>query len=423
MCGLVCTPEDGPFSPLRGGSANNIYVIPAPSRLTFNTATLLAAACCIPAILLLVSMWIKIMQENGRRLRRRARRSGNTLGEEAGGINGATAEEVNKANEAIQGILRRIATVLYGAAILVILIIGEWNLYTTQVRYMTEPMANIGEILSQWAHSMTDFATPAGQWAPIVGTGLALFGSLYLLIATNWRLALQNQEMNEVTTVEETSSQNGHIWAEPVQDNYGRRRTIDFLPGRRKSPEPGYPPQRLNTVTSTRTTATADTLSAFQNPKVQKMIQKASKLWHTPGENHFEEDAEFRRGVFAHYPETPGELLRNPRIAQIRAGHVDEDEEDDARSMRRSRSRTGSFRSSYGADETPPTPTSPIRRDTLEVPTRRDTLPSRRRSGSPPPLRPVFTLPAGQDSPAIVIESDSDSTRDTSPGPSSSKPK
>ena len=64
LCGLRCSVDAGPFSPLRGGSVNNIYVIPAPHRLTFHTATLLAAACCIPAVLSLVTMWNKIRKIN-----------------------------------------------------------------------------------------------------------------------------------------------------------------------------------------------------------------------------------------------------------------------------------------------------------------------------------------------------------------------
>ncbi|KAF3761636.1 hypothetical protein M406DRAFT_357810, partial [Cryphonectria parasitica EP155] len=63
-CGLTCSTDKGPYSPLRGGSQNNIYVIQAPDILGFGTATLLAAACCIPAILSLVSMWNKILKLN-----------------------------------------------------------------------------------------------------------------------------------------------------------------------------------------------------------------------------------------------------------------------------------------------------------------------------------------------------------------------
>ena len=63
-CDLVCSVERGPSSPLRGGSANNIYVIPAPNKLKSHTATLLAAASCVPAIFLLISNWNKICEIN-----------------------------------------------------------------------------------------------------------------------------------------------------------------------------------------------------------------------------------------------------------------------------------------------------------------------------------------------------------------------
>jgi hypothetical protein len=58
-CGLVCNLQY-PKSPIRGGSANNIYIIPAPTVLSFNTAMLLSAACCIPTVLILVNMWLKV---------------------------------------------------------------------------------------------------------------------------------------------------------------------------------------------------------------------------------------------------------------------------------------------------------------------------------------------------------------------------
>jgi hypothetical protein len=47
-CGLQCSEQKGPFSPLRGGAASEIFVIPVPTRLTFNAAMLLAAGFCIP---------------------------------------------------------------------------------------------------------------------------------------------------------------------------------------------------------------------------------------------------------------------------------------------------------------------------------------------------------------------------------------
>lgn len=111
MCNLTCTTEDGPFSPIRGGSADNIYVIPSPTKLTFNAATLLAAACCIPAILLLVSMWIKILEINWRK------QSGpqDTLGEV-------------KNNRFIKYFRQYAPALLFGPATVAILIVGEINL-------------------------------------------------------------------------------------------------------------------------------------------------------------------------------------------------------------------------------------------------------------------------------------------------------
>jgi hypothetical protein len=47
-CNITCSENDGPFSPIRGGAASEIFVIPVPNRLTFNAAMLLAAGFCIP---------------------------------------------------------------------------------------------------------------------------------------------------------------------------------------------------------------------------------------------------------------------------------------------------------------------------------------------------------------------------------------
>jgi len=62
QCGRRCTPENGPISPIRGGSADNIYIIPVPYVLTFNAGILLTAACCIPGMLLIAWMVVTIYQ-------------------------------------------------------------------------------------------------------------------------------------------------------------------------------------------------------------------------------------------------------------------------------------------------------------------------------------------------------------------------
>lgn len=142
-CGLTCSITQGPYSPIRGGSANNIYVVPAPSKLTFDTATLLAAACCIPAILSLISTWNKILETNWKT------QVGTGNQDEHGddtieGTNGATVKTMQGVNDKIRDWLRFVEVPVFSGAVLTILSIGERNFFSDQVRYQTEPIATIG---------------------------------------------------------------------------------------------------------------------------------------------------------------------------------------------------------------------------------------------------------------------------------------
>lgn len=144
MCGLTCSVQLGPYSPMRGGSANNIYVIPAPDKLTFNMATLIAAACCIPAILSLVSMWNKILEINWK-TRFGNRDENERIDEPIEGTNGATIEKMRSVNALVRLFVSAVEIPVFGAAVLAILILGEWNFFSPQVKYQTEPIASIGE--------------------------------------------------------------------------------------------------------------------------------------------------------------------------------------------------------------------------------------------------------------------------------------
>jgi hypothetical protein len=142
-CGLTCNVTAGPFSPMRRGSANNIYVIPAPDKLTFGTATLLAAACCIPAILSLISMWNKILEINWK-TRFGDRHRDESIDGAIEGTNGATIESMRGVNNLIRLFLSAVEVPVFGAVVLLIIIFGERNFFSTQVYYQTEPIASIG---------------------------------------------------------------------------------------------------------------------------------------------------------------------------------------------------------------------------------------------------------------------------------------
>ncbi|CAJ2504991.1 Uu.00g123850.m01.CDS01 [Anthostomella pinea] len=144
-CGLALpcnTGPAGPFSPLRRGATNEIFVIPAPDRLTFNAATLVAAACCVPAILSLIYTWIKILEVNWK----------NSYGhhdEPISGTNGATIGKMKGVNAVIRTFLSTVEVPLFGGAVIVILVFGELNFFSRQVNFQTEPMTSIGRELNR----------------------------------------------------------------------------------------------------------------------------------------------------------------------------------------------------------------------------------------------------------------------------------
>ncbi|KAJ0162845.1 hypothetical protein CTA2_3933 [Colletotrichum tanaceti] len=156
MCGLRCSQEDGPSSLLRTKAASEIFVVPVPTKLPLGNSMFLAAAECVPAILSLVSMWVKITNpdvENGRE------------NEPIPGANGATFGNMRSVNASIRGFLNAVEIPVFAGAVVAILIIGEINFSSPQMDYHTEPMGSIG------------------QWGTILATGMAAFGSLYIYLA------------------------------------------------------------------------------------------------------------------------------------------------------------------------------------------------------------------------------------------------
>jgi hypothetical protein len=140
MCGMTCSEKDGPFSPMRGGSASNIYVVPVPNRLTFNAAMLLAAGICIPAILSLLFTADKILDINWKR------RRGTPQPEDQVEGGNITVRELNNINTVVTKFLSVVEIPVFGGAVLAILIMGEINFFSTQLMFQTEPMASIGKL-------------------------------------------------------------------------------------------------------------------------------------------------------------------------------------------------------------------------------------------------------------------------------------
>ncbi|TVY42397.1 hypothetical protein LCER1_G009272, partial [Lachnellula cervina] len=380
-CGLICDTDRGPFSPMRGGSANNIYVIPAPERLTFGTATLFSAACCIPAILSLVSMWNKILEVNWK-TRFGEPEEEEQRNETIAGTNGATIEKMKGVNAMIRSFLSAVEVPVFGAAILALLIIGERNFFSKQVQYQTEPWANVG------------------QWAPIAGAGLAVLGSLYLLLAAD--LEAEKEETNSSPSIRNHHQHSCNCSLEQVnrgRTSYARSTHSVASPGtaemRRSDASNADRPTSLeltSTITRHPTTVTKAshqlTRSGTSDVGNRRKVAKAlNAIGNQLGTAAHVDNTEFKHGKALDFPEIPGEDYRNRALPQIRMQYNQaHEDEPPATPLRRQHSRASSFHGSIASGlGIEGIPTSP-----------RETSPQSPHSPSTPTTARASTLPVGR---------------------------
>ncbi|KAK4168468.1 hypothetical protein QBC43DRAFT_229125 [Cladorrhinum sp. PSN259] len=309
-CGLRCSIGDGPWSPMRNGAADEIFVVPSPYILTFGTAALLSAACCIPAVLSMASMWDKILKINWKE------RFGDSDADEIiEGTNGATHARMNRVNEIVRGFLSVIEVPLYAAAVTAILIIGERNFWSAPVYWQTEPMANVG------------------QWAPIVASGLAAFGSLYMVLAGM-------EESDGVYPQGHHCNCSHHHHSNPGDVANG----LGIIP-------------LDNAERGSQEKDRSQPSDAGKRMKVAKLLNSIGRSFGTAARDPFE-DWILQYTEANDFPRIPGEAERNPDLGRIDASWAASPRlDDDARSRRsRANSFTGSVRRSSTSRPRPATP-------------------------------------------------------------------
>ncbi|KAI1417309.1 hypothetical protein F5Y13DRAFT_152456 [Hypoxylon sp. FL1857] len=397
-CNLTCSVDAGPSSPLRQDATNEIFVIPAPHVLAFNAATLLAAACCIPAVLSLVSMWNKILEINWKI----------TFGQGDGdqlieGTNGATVARMTGVNAMIRLFLSTIEVPLFSAAVLAILIYGEKNFFSDEVKWQTEPMTSIG------------------QWAPVVGTGLAALGSLYVLLAVDF---MAEEEANSKATAHHCNCSHHHFGSErhvsphapsgegsprgsiragiasgdthgsPEQDPRRSQPMADvsggLFAGSSQSVTVPSAAHIRSSSSNSRRGASSDIAPSTHRPpmtdiggrrKVARVLWTIGNYFGTAARDRFD-DSEFKHGKAIDFPEIPAEEQRNPDLPQIREvynQHRDDEDLSSALSLRHTRSGSfnGSIASRYSTEGSPivsraisaPHPPSPTSRSPSPSPT------------------------------------------------------
>ncbi|KAF1966854.1 hypothetical protein BU23DRAFT_485343 [Bimuria novae-zelandiae CBS 107.79] len=289
-CGLVCN-EEQIYSPLRAGPAANIGVIPVPTILTFNTGMLLATACCIPAVISMIFTFDKILALHWkRRFRHREQAEVNSTNQPIEGTNGATEEHMEGINGTIRRVLRLIEVPLFGGAIITILIVGEINFFSPQLRWETEPITSVG------------------QWGPIAGTVLAALGSLYVLFMTEEENQTGSSRgggectcgshLRPIVTVEDDSDDApSHISLSDDGTDLHLRRSHD--------------------TGATETTHPRRSTDPGGRRKVREMLQKAGDKLGSAAHNKYDERA-YNNSRAREFPEIPGEAQRNPELLELK---------------------------------------------------------------------------------------------------------
>ncbi|KAG6010520.1 hypothetical protein E4U21_005871 [Claviceps maximensis] len=352
-CNMTCTADTGPQSPMRGGAANNKYVIPAPDKLTFGTGTLLCAACCVHAVLWLTSMMDKILEINWKS---RFGITDEMCNEPIEGTNGATIGKMYLVNEAVRFFMSVAIVPIFASAGLAVLIIGEINFFSAQMRYQNEPMASIG------------------QWGPIVGTGLAIAGSLYLLLAADIEAAMRD---TSTTGSEHGCPDEHHPPASPAPDIRGVFQSkceggVASLPINGPSSSihvhetnghhhhPAGPQPRLsssgNAVDARKLNHKLSKQSAISLAKQHETphgegwsrqrfaagMMALGRFFGSAAHDSFDL-SKFRDGAALDFPEIPGERERNINLAHTRELYNQRLEEDGTPAVQASRSRASSF--------------------------------------------------------------------------------
>jgi hypothetical protein len=301
---------------------------------------------------------------------------------------------------------------------------------------------------------LTEFVLFTGQWAPIVGAGLAVLGSLYLRVASdldeaaerdkptpNPSMRLGNSSTPEVGTGPETASVHSAVTAAV---------SVDI--------RPSFSNSRRGNSTELEMVPTVTEHAGDQGPQIQRSwtthgtgsrakittgLTAIAKYLGTAAPDQFD-DSEFRHGRALEWPEIPGEPGRNGALHQTKEkynhNHNLNGSVTPINMERRSRagSFTGSTASGFGIEgsSTSPRTASPLRprastlsvkpipfdaqdsrassspgpagrrpqqrRDTLEVPAPvHHSVPR-----NDQPCSPIVSMPQGPSSPAIVVSSD-----------------
>ncbi|KAI1436529.1 hypothetical protein GGR50DRAFT_227279 [Xylaria sp. CBS 124048] len=349
-CELNCVyGSPGPYSPIRRDPTNSPAVIPVPDRLSFSTVTLLAAGSSIPPVLTLIFTWEKILEINWKR--RFAQEEMETDDAPIAGTNGATPKMITFINSAIMNFISSIHIPLFSGIVIVLLVLGEINFWSEQVKYQTEPFSSIG------------------QWSNVVGTALVIPGSLFYFHTqnkVNEKEVMSSSDSHVTGPRQSMQSNTEHASISSTATGTPPRVTTEETPNGHHNPSISTQPDEIGiSIERERDTSAAMPLSISNKHrnKVATLLNQFGEYLGTPAADRYD-NSEFRRGQ-GEFPEIPGEAGRVHNLENIRSVYRhSRHRDDDGASVTPGLSKVNSYSSSIRLEESTrgrsPTPSPKI---------------------------------------------------------------
>lgn len=258
------------------------------------------------------------------------------------GTNGATTKMITVINGAIWNFLSSIQIPIFSGIVVVLLIVGELNFWSTQVIYQTEPFSSVG------------------QWANVVATVLVVLGSLFYVQnerkldrggASSTHLPVTQNDRDQESTQGSLSSNPSRTQAD--HDHVIERRSIH-----RAVSKNGRPDEQRGDSIELGATTTSQTLELLSPPLsdnhrnwVAQQLNLVAEYVGTAAPDRYDNSV-FREGK-REFPEIPGEAGRVAHFEELRDRYKSSVQHEDDASIISGITRNDSF-SSVGASESGP---------------------------------------------------------------------
>lgn len=304
------------------------YVLNMHRGITINTGLGLSVGCCVPAVLSMASIWLKLVREKLAGLATYLPNWNSDNSVSQSNMAAASTDEIRrnehitpeekerhedkKRDDVIRQGLGLVERVVFSAVIVAIVILGERNFWSVEMRAGVEPMSSVGEfidIITMFTFFCCVLTTYfSGQWAPILGAVIGALGSWYTSSSDSSTATLPVHQPHD-SIGKSTWEHIEHFAGEVSQ-------TSTFSMDELLHPEPAHRLHRHSSSSSHPLASEATEVHSHRT-RVNNAVHRLG-IWLTPALDRLADDIEKTPGSdrYREYPHTPGEEFKNPHLSE-----------------------------------------------------------------------------------------------------------